>query len=175
LNTTIKELKQLVCAVSCQPMKKGFSEYLREEIERLELNLIRQYYNLRKRDDLITKLKIINQQYGLSLDYSYFANRWDKFYGHLGNNKFDDSKKSLVINRDRKQCMYCGFTRRLEVHHVIPQVMHGSNSEFNLVCTCKICNRSIGDSIKIPRNWWKLHPESHNNPFVKYRKSEKLL
>jgi hypothetical protein len=165
LHSTIKELKQLISAVFCQPVEKSFPKYLREEIEKFELLLISQNYNLNNKLELSSKLNIINKQFGLSLDCNYFAGRWEKFYGLASIKVFDNSVKSIVIKRDKNQCTYCGFTRQLEVHHVIPQAINGSNSEFNLVCACKICNRSISNSIKLPRNWWSLHPDSRNKEY----------
>jgi hypothetical protein len=124
--------------------------------------LISTYYVLRNEHELHNKIVTLNQKYQIRLDPVYLSERWKKFFSRKQNSIFDDSIKNFIIKRDRGRCSYCDYNRNMEVHHVIPQEMKGSHSEYNLVAACIACNRSIGATIKLPKNWWLLHPESRN-------------
>jgi len=65
--------------------------------------------------------------------------------------------KEKIYNRDNYTCFYCGirvvpghpdwkFTP-IEIDHVIPLSKGGENTEENLVCSCRKCNRSKGSKI----------------------------
>lgn len=50
-----------------------------------------------------------------------------------------------IIARDGRVCRYCGvIASRIEVDHVQPISLRGSNDESNLVVSCYQCNRSKG-------------------------------
>ena len=53
-----------------------------------------------------------------------------------------------VFRRDKFTCQYCGATGTdLEIDHVIPVALGGSNSEINLVTACRKCNRKKGKKL----------------------------
>ena len=53
-----------------------------------------------------------------------------------------------ILRRDRFTCQYCGATGvDLEIDHVIPIALGGSNSEINLVTACRKCNRKKGKKL----------------------------
>jgi len=63
--------------------------------------------------------------------------------------------KNRVFKRDHGKCVYCGCAvshndpeRTLD--HVIPKSKGGSNRMWNLVLSCKTCNRDKGDSDPAP-------------------------
>ena len=72
-----------------------------------------------------------------------------------------------VHQRDRV-CRYCGYWRRLEVHHIIPFSRGGPCATYNLCLACTWCNSKIGTRIRLPlprpviwpvyliRRWWWL-------------------
>jgi len=157
----LEDLKSLVC-IAFDAESNYFNNYIKNQLEIFELKLISSYYYLRNKDECASKIELINNKYSITLQTQYFATRWDKFYSSSQNKVFDDRIKSYILNRDNCTCSYCNFTRNLQIHHVIPQDEHGSHSQYNLVSACQDCNSSIGDTIKIPNNWWQLHPESRN-------------
>lgn len=46
-----------------------------------------------------------------------------------------------IYSRDEHKCKYCGSTNKLEIDHIIPLAMGGSNDLDNLQILCKKCNR----------------------------------
>ena len=98
------------------------------------------------------------------LDPEYLAGRWKRLYSKDRQESFDGVLRGMVFERDMHACMYCGFGQALEAHHVIPQKLNGPHNRINLVACCKGCNNDIGATIRIPVNWWTLHPESRNAP-----------
>lgn len=38
------------------------------------------------------------------------------------------------------KCELCGSSRQLELHHIVPRVCGGDNSEENLILICKRCH-----------------------------------
>lgn len=51
-----------------------------------------------------------------------------------------------VFRRDKFTCQYCGAKGiDLEIDHVIPVALGGSNSEVNLVTACRRCNCKKGE------------------------------
>lgn len=161
LETLLENLKKLIC-VRTDAQDDYFVKYIKEQTEIHELMLISSYYMLRNKYEFRSKIAILNEKYHIVLDSEYLCLRWEKFYSRKQNKNFEDAIKTYIINRDKGRCSYCSYSRDIEIHHVIPQEMNGSHSEYNLVTTCVTCNRSIGATIKIPQNWWILHPESRN-------------
>ena len=45
-----------------------------------------------------------------------------------------------VLQRDRRECRYCGSPERLTIDHVVPRSFGGSNEPANLVAACVQCN-----------------------------------
>lgn len=63
--------------------------------------------------------------------------------------------KNRVYKRDRGTCFYCGCRVRYDgeertLDHVIPKSKGGTNRMWNLVLSCKPCNKSKGDSDPAP-------------------------
>lgn len=57
-------------------------------------------------------------------------------------NRMDENIRKAVILRDKCQCMECGkFNCRLEVHHIRPKRLNGSNTLGNLITLCKSCHQ----------------------------------
>ncbi|MBK9777585.1 MAG: HNH endonuclease [bacterium] len=57
--------------------------------------------------------------------------------------------RSAVLARDRHRCATpgCGAARFLEVHHVVPRGLGGSNRADNLVTLCSRCHRFAHEQI----------------------------
>ena len=52
--------------------------------------------------------------------------------------------RSIVMERDRYACTYCGSDKQLEGDHVLPLSRGGSNAFVNLTTACRPCNLSKG-------------------------------
>jgi hypothetical protein len=59
--------------------------------------------------------------------------------------------REFIINRDGRQCYYCGSAKSLEVDHIIPLKHGGTNVAGNLVCSCSTCNRRKNGNRLLPR------------------------
>jgi len=62
-----------------------------------------------------------------------------------------DVIRSIIFERDRYACTYCGSDKRLEGDHILPLSRGGSNAFENLVTACKPCNLAKGS--KTPEEW----------------------
>jgi hypothetical protein len=63
-------------------------------------------------------------------------------------------EKFRVLHRDDFTCMYCGAkpgAEFLQVDHLIPQSIGGSDNDENLVAACVKCNQGKSDSIIMPK------------------------
>ena len=59
-------------------------------------------------------------------------------------NRLDANIRKAVILRDGCRCMECGKSGcRLEVHHIKPRRLNGSNTSSNLITLCTACHRKI--------------------------------
>lgn len=57
-------------------------------------------------------------------------------------NRLDENIRKAVILRDSCKCMECGkFNCRLEVHHIKPRRLNGSNTLDNLITLCEGCHQ----------------------------------
>lgn len=57
-------------------------------------------------------------------------------------NRLDENIRKAVILRDGCKCMECGKSnRRLEVHHIKPRRLNGSNTLGNLITLCTKCHQ----------------------------------
>lgn len=57
---------------------------------------------------------------------------------------FSQSKRKMIYNRADGRCQLCGrkiLYEEMTVDHIVPLAMNGSNSDENLQCACKSCNR----------------------------------
>lgn len=49
---------------------------------------------------------------------------------------------AIVLERDGYQCIECGSTERLEIHHVLPEKFGGPTEPNNLITICRECHSS---------------------------------
>ncbi|MBU5478473.1 HNH endonuclease [Eubacterium sp. MSJ-13] len=57
-------------------------------------------------------------------------------------NRLDENIRKAVIMRDGCKCMECGRSNcRLEVHHIKPRRLNGSNTVGNLITLCENCHQ----------------------------------
>lgn len=52
-------------------------------------------------------------------------------------------KRSPILQKvidDAGECELCGSKRNLEVHHCVPVVCGGDDSDDNLICVCRSCH-----------------------------------
>lgn len=163
-----KSLQALLPAV-IGPRPIGLYSDPGELCETLELFLLSTNAHLNTPAEFSGVIKRINNEFagrGLDacLDESYLRERWKSLYSKQNIGQFDRKMREHIITRDENRCSYCGYTKNLEAHHVIPQKLNGPNNPINLVACCKDCNIDIGATIRIPKNWWILHPNSRNRP-----------
>jgi len=60
-----------------------------------------------------------------------------------------------ILERDSFTCQYCGDSpgsSKLEIDHLIPYSLGGSDNEENLVCACVKCNRLKSNLISFPKS-----------------------
>ena len=56
-------------------------------------------------------------------------------------NRLDENIRKAVILRDKCKCMECGKSKcKLEVHHIKPRRLNGSNTLNNLITLCEKCH-----------------------------------
>lgn len=60
--------------------------------------------------------------------------------------------RRYVLTRDNFTCVYCGDKKGpFEADHVMPRSRGGLDTESNLVCACRSCNRAKKD--RTPEEW----------------------
>ncbi|ARC84116.1 HNH endonuclease family protein [Clostridium argentinense CDC 2741] len=67
-----------------------------------------------------------------------------KLYGwqYQKSNRLDENIRKAVILRDNCECMECGKSNcMLEVHHIVPRRLKGSNAISNLITLCSGCHQ----------------------------------
>ncbi len=68
----------------------------------------------------------------------YKPYRWQ----YQKSNRLDENIRKATILRDHCKCMECGKVNcRLEVHHIRPRRLNGSNTLGNLITLCKNCHQ----------------------------------
>lgn len=68
----------------------------------------------------------------------YKPYRWE----YQKSKRLDENIRKAVILRDGCKCMECGKTNaRLEVHHIKPRRLNGSNTVGNLITLCEKCHQ----------------------------------
>lgn len=50
--------------------------------------------------------------------------------------------RKQIREKWQHKCAYCESDKNLTIDHVIPQSKGGTDSTFNVVCCCKMCNQS---------------------------------
>ena len=73
-------------------------------------------------------------------------------------NRFDENIRKSVILRDNSTCLLCQKTNcNIEVHHITPRRLSGSNTVQNLCCLCKNCHTKItGDEMSYTHTLYSL-------------------
>ncbi|AMX85017.1 HNH endonuclease [Geobacillus subterraneus] len=75
-----------------------------------------------------------------AIENGYQPYRWE----YHQSNRLDENIRKAVILRDQNTCQKCGRTNcRIEVHHIIPRRLGGSNSIYNLICLCSDCHKEV--------------------------------
>ena len=65
--------------------------------------------------------------------------------------------RHYILCRDKFTCRYCLDTKGpFEVDHVHPRSKGGPDESYNLVCSCKKCNRTKRDKL-LSELGWELH------------------
>lgn len=73
-----------------------------------------------------------------ALTDGYKSYRWQ----YQKSNRLDENIRKAVILRDGCKCMECGKSNcRLEVHHIRPRRLNGSNTLSNLITLCEKCHQ----------------------------------
>ncbi len=73
-----------------------------------------------------------------ALTDGYKSYKWE----YCVSNRLDENIRKAVLLRDNFTCMECGkFKCRLEVHHIKPRRLNGSNTLDNLITLCKSCHQ----------------------------------
>jgi HNH endonuclease len=75
----------------------------------------------------------------------------------LGKRKaISDRLRYKILVRDRCSCQFCGIKAfdgaDLQVDHLWPVSLGGTNDDWNLATACRTCNAGKG---AIPQAWWK--------------------
>ena len=71
-------------------------------------------------------------------------------YVHPTRKEYEKNREKIrktIIKRDGKKCKICGSRRQLEIDHINPIAMGGTNDLNNLQVLCRHCNRSKGARI----------------------------
>jgi len=73
-------------------------------------------------------------------------------------NRLDENTRKAVILRDGCKCMECGKTNCiLEVHHIVPRRLKGSNDIDNLITLCSCCHdKTEGNEEKFISKYQKI-------------------
>lgn len=82
------------------------------------------------------------------------------------------AKARALIDRDGFKCGWCGSKDNLEIDHIIPRSLGGTNDLKNLRILCRDCHRPRRN----PRNsWQEAYKKGYNEGFKEgYRKGSSL-
>jgi hypothetical protein len=96
-----------------------------------------------------------------ALEKGYKPYRWE----YQKSNRIDENIRKAVLFRDKNTCQDCGMTNtRLEVHHITPRRLGGSDSIQNLITLCSVCHEKVtGNEL------------AHTNRFYKKIKGRKII
>ena len=84
-------------------------------------------------------------------------------------NRLDENIRKAVILRDGCRCMECGKSNcRLEVHHIKPKRMNGSNTLGNLITLCTKCHQKTEGSEELYMNRYFTLLNSSDNKNINY-------
>lgn len=100
-----------------------------------------------------------------ALTDGYKPYRWQ----YQKSNKLDENIRKAVILRDGCKCMKCGQSNcRLEVHHIKPKRLNGSNTLGNLITLCKSCHQKTEGKEEQYMQYYFNILESSDNKNLKY-------
>src|SRR6185436_7156612 len=84
--------------------------------------------------------------------------------------------RSIVMERDRYACTYCGSDKQLEADHILPLSRGGSNALVNLATACWPCNLSkgskavrseiVGKRVTFEKEIWRAIDAARLRPFL---------
>lgn len=79
-------------------------------------------------------------------------------------NRLDENIRKAVILRDKCKCMECGKNKcKLEVHHIKPRKLNGSNTLSNMITLCEKCHQKTeGNEEKYMKHYFDLIQGSDN-------------
>ena len=89
-----------------------------------------------------------------------------KSYGwqYQKSNRLDENIRKAVILRDGCKCMECGKSNcKLEVHHIKPRRLNGSNTLSNLITLCETCHQKTeGKEEQYMKHYFDILKSSDN-------------
>ena len=89
-----------------------------------------------------------------------------KSYGwqYQKSNRLDENIRKAVILRDGCKCMECGKSNcKLEVHHIKPRRLNGSNTLSNLITLCEVCHQKTeGKEEQYMKHYFEMLGSSDN-------------
>ncbi|RDU37462.1 HNH endonuclease [Neobacillus piezotolerans] len=101
------------------------------------LRVVRQLTKWVRIDQIFLEDVLIDNR---ALEKGYKPYRWE----YQQRNRLDENIRKAAILRDRNTCQDCGATNtRMEVHHITPRRLHGSDSIHNLITLCSKCHEKI--------------------------------
>ncbi|NWQ41312.1 HNH endonuclease [Bacillus sp. EB106-08-02-XG196] len=75
-----------------------------------------------------------------ALEKGFKPYKWE----YQKSNRLDENIRKAVVLRDHNTCQNCGLTNiRMEVHHITPRRMNGSDSIHNLISLCSTCHGKV--------------------------------
>ena len=100
-----------------------------------------------------------------ALTDGYKPYRWQ----YQKSNRLDENIRKAVILRDGCQCMECGKSNcRLEVHHIKPRRLKGSNTLGNLITLCTGCHQKTEGAEELYMNRYFALLNSSDNKNLNY-------
>ncbi|MEH7246532.1 RNA-guided endonuclease IscB [Neobacillus niacini] len=80
-----------------------------------------------------------------ALEKGYKPYKWE----YQQSNRLDENIRKAVVLRDYNTCQDCGLSNtRMEVHHITPRRLNGSDSIHNLITLCSSCHEKVtGDEL----------------------------
>jgi hypothetical protein len=100
-----------------------------------------------------------------ALTDGYKPYRWQ----YQKSNRLDENIRKAVILRDGCQCMECGKSNcRLEVHHIKPRRLKGSNTLGNLITLCTGCHQKTEGVEELYMNRYFALLNSSDNKNLNY-------
>ena len=100
-----------------------------------------------------------------SITDGYKLYRWQ----YQQSNRLDENIRKAVILRDGNKCMECGKSNcKLEVHHIKPKRLNGSNTLDNLITLCNKCHQKTKGNEELFMNKFFLLLGTFDNKNLNY-------